>query len=47
MSLIHRNAALGFFRGSTFATPASRKIRANDAVDGTAPSRATASSRAR
>ena len=25
----------GFFRGSTFATPASRKMRANDAVDGT------------
>lgn len=29
-----RNAARGFFRGSSFATPASRKIRASDATDG-------------
>ena len=29
------NEARGFFRGSSRATPASRKIRANDAIAGT------------
>jgi hypothetical protein len=32
-----RHAERGFFFGSRRATPASRKIRARDAVDGTSP----------
>ena len=43
-----RYAARGFFLGSARATPASRKIRASDAVDGTGvQAREPASSRAR
>ena len=42
-----RYAARGFFLGSARATPVSRKIRANDAIDGTGHAQSDASCRAR